>query len=260
MWLDVGWPDRDPTQLFLESRDAWVHRGEDAVYRVGGSTPVHSFDLTFTDTQGPTYHGGNGLIRMSSRTVDSFYYSRMRLAVEGTIDRGEGPIAVTGNAWMDHQWGNFNPFVLIGWDWYSLQMDDGAELMFFVFRGDEDDPGVVDIASGTFVTPTGEQISLRKEDLKVEPLGDWTSPTTGATYPLDWRLAVPALDFDVTLSAMIEDAEMLNPMWNYWEGLVFIDGERAGEPVGGAGFVELSGYAGRPLFWWLFADQWPLSD
>ncbi|MBZ0273425.1 hypothetical protein K8I61_15405 [bacterium] len=256
VWLDFGWADRDPEQLNLLSRDASVTRGLDFVYRLLGATPGHSFDLTLTDTQGPTYHGGNGIIRMSSRATDSFYYSRMRLAVEGEIDRGDGPIAVTGEGWMDHQWGNFNPFVLIGWDWFSLQMDDGGELMFFVFRGDEADPSVWDLASGTYVTPEGDQVALRMEDVEIASLSEWTSPNTGATYPMDWRLAVPMLDIDVTLTSMIDDAEMENPMWNYWEGLVFIDGEREGLPVGGAGFVELSGYAGRPLLWWLFPEMW----
>jgi len=49
---------------------------------------------------------------------------------------------------------------------------------------------------------------------------------------------------------------MPNPLWNYWEGMVHIDGEKGGQPVGGMGFVELSGYAGRPIFWWIFRNTW----
>jgi len=256
VWLDFGWADRNPNELNLQSRDAVVHRGLEYVYEIAGATSGHTFALTLTDTQGPTFHGGNGIIRMSSRTVDSFYYSRMRLSVEGAMDRGDGPIAVSGEAWMDHQWGNFNPFVLIGWDWFSVQLDDNSELMFFVFRGDENDPSVIDMASGTFVTPEGDQVVLRQEDVEIEALGQWVSTRTDAAYPIDWRLRVPKLDLDITLIAMLKDAEVINPMWNYWEGLISVHGVRANDLVVGSGFVELSGYAGRPLLWWLFPDAW----
>lgn len=256
VWLDLHDADEDPEVLNLWSRDASVLRGADGVYHISASTGAHTIELTLTDTQGPTYHGSNGSIRMSSRTADSFYYSRMRLAAEGRMGRGETTVPVTGEGWMDHQWGNFVPFVLIGWDWYSVQLDDGTELMFFIFRGDENDPSVVDMASGTFVDANTDQWPLVEGDVIVEPLDEWTSPTTGATYPQDWRLRVPKLDLDLMLTSVMDDAEMVNPMWNYWEGLIEIEGTRGGEAVGGAGFVELSGYAGRPAFWWLFPDMW----
>jgi len=63
-------------------------------------------------------------------------------------------------------------------------------------------------------------------------------------------MEIPGLEMDVTLKTSIPDQEMPNPIWNYWEGLVHIEGTKQEHPVGGLGFVELSGYSGRTLIWW----------
>jgi predicted secreted hydrolase len=79
---------------------------------------------------------------------------------------------------------------------------------------------------------------------------------TGATYPQSWRFRVPGLGIDVDVTTEVPDQEMPNLMWTYWEGLVHIDGLKEGSPIGGLGFVELSGYAGRPFLWFLFPSVW----
>jgi predicted secreted hydrolase len=33
----------------------------------------------------------------------------------------------------------------------------------------------------------------------------------------------------------------------YWEGAVIATGTSGGEPVGGRGYLEMTGYAGRPM-------------
>ncbi|MCB9478138.1 MAG: hypothetical protein H6683_00510 [Deltaproteobacteria bacterium] len=254
--FSVHFPDETPTELHLATPSASVDRGADYVYELSGVADTHAYDLTLTDTQGPTYHGGNGSIRMSSRTVDSFYYSRMRIDVEGTLYKDGAPIDVTGEAWMDHQWGGFNPFVLIGWDWFSMQFEDGSEIMYFIFRGDEDDPSVVDMALGSYVDPNGDQTILSMHDVEVTPLDSWSSEVTGGVYPLNWNFVVEDLGIDVDITTSVPDQEFPNPMWNYWEGMVRFDGVKEGGPTGGMGFVELSGYAGRPALWKLFEDVW----
>ena len=256
VWFDLKFPDENPEELYLESRSAIVHRWEKGIYELAGQAEDYGYELTLTDIKGPTFHGGNGSIRMSSRTCDSFYYSRTSMEVEGVLLKNDDPIEVTGQAWMDHQWGSFNPFVIIGWDWFSMQFDDGTEIMYFIFRGDEDDPSVIDMALGTYVDEMGNQTILSMDEIEVKALDQWISPTTGGVYPQNWNMFIEGLDLDVDVTTKVPEQEFPNLMWNYWEGMIHIEGEKQGDPIEGMGFVELSGYAGRPLLWKLFSDMW----
>jgi len=255
VWLDLHFPQENPTELLLSSRDATVYRGRDDRFLLRLPVDDAILEAELIDLKGPVHHGGNGSIRMSSRTTDSFYYSRPRLEVTGTLFRGETETPVTGQAWMDHQWGNFVPFILVGWDWFSVQFDDGTELMYFIFRSDEQDPTAIDMALGTYTDANGDQTLLLQADVTVTPLDQWIGPASGVVYPMDWRLTVTEPEIDIEVTAAFRDCEMPNIMWDYWEGPINVAGEKEGEPIGGRGFVELSGYAGRPLLWWLF-DVW----
>jgi len=257
VWYDLFRPaDENPEELHLVGGSASVDRLQDAVYEIAGDAGGgFSFELTIEDRKGPVFHGGNGAVRMSSRTCDSLYYSRTRMDVSGTLYRYGEPVDVAGEAWMDHQWGNFIPFALVGWDWFSMQFSDGTEIMYYVFRGDEDDPSVIDMALGTYIDENGDQTILSQDEVFVVPLDTWESDVTGGVFPQNWSFRVPGMDLDVELVTNVPDQEMPNFFWNYWEGFVHIDGVKGGEDVEGLGFVELSGYAGRPAFWRFF-DVW----
>jgi predicted secreted hydrolase len=248
--FDYFWPERYPAPFEISVNAATAARPETGLYEISGRAGDYAFDLTLVDIKGAVHHGGNGTIRMTTKTTDSFYYSRPRMQVTGILEKGGTPLAVTGEAWMDHQWGNWMPLGMIGWDWFSLQFDDGTELMNFIFRGDRQDPLVIDNALGTYVDENGDQISLSQDEVIVTPLGEWTSEKSGGTYPQNWRIQVPGLDLDVTLTTPLQDQEMPNPAWNYWEGLIHIEGTKQGRTIGGLGFVELSGYAKRSFIWW----------
>jgi predicted secreted hydrolase len=255
-WFDLHKPEVIGDELRLNSRDAGATGWPDAVYQLSAPAEDASFDLTIVDDKGAAQHGGNGVVRMSSRTTDSFYYSRTRMNVAGSLAFDGRTLDVAGEAWMDHQWGDFMLFVLLGWDWYSLQFSDGTELMYFVFRGSETDPSVIDMAAGTYVDANGNQTLLSQADVQSTPLDHWTSSVTGGVYPQNWHFVAPSLGLDVDIETKVPDQEMPNPMWNYWEGLIHIDGVKGGAPIDGLGYVELSGYAGRPLLWFLFPNEW----
>ena len=62
-----------------------------------------------------------------------------------------------------------------GWDWFSVQLDNGTELMLFrtAAEGWDIDP----YSSGTFVDTEGKAHHLQREDFTLEPLAKWK------TYP-----------------------------------------------------------------------------
>ena len=54
---------------------------------------------------------------------------------------------------------------------------------------------------------------------------------------------MPSLDLTLDIEPWLADQE-LNVSYAYWEGAVKVTGTRAGKPVSGNGYVEMTGYAG----------------
>jgi predicted secreted hydrolase len=191
------------------------------------------------------YHGGDGVITMGTQGGWSYYYSYTRLQARGTLATPAGSFDVTGEAWMDHQWGQFDMNEFKGWDWWSLQLDDGSEVMLFQFR---DWNSQLVSQAATLVAADGTLDWLEAlDDFTVTPVRTWASPHTDGVYPLDWDIAIPAAGLTVRLTTDVDDQEMWNPAQNYWEGPVVITGTRDGVPVTGQGYAELTGYATDPM-------------
>lgn len=170
----------------------------------------------------------------------SYYYSMTRLATEGTITIADQSHAVSGSSWMDREWStSFLSETQTGWDWFSLQLDDGRELMFFQVR--EQDGTTSPYTDGLLVHTDGTTERLPKEAVTLSVLNTWQSPHTGGEYPSGWQMRIPDLDVDLTITPFFADQE-LRVSVNYWEGAVRVEGS-----VSGVGYVELTGYSGKPL-------------
>jgi predicted secreted hydrolase len=128
----------------------------------------------------------------------------------------------------------------VGWDWWSLQLGDGRELMLFeIRRADASREGA---SGGTLVRQDGGTRRLRSTDFEVAVLDRWTSPHTRADYPARWRVRVPAEQLELEVTPLLSDQEM-RTSFVYWEGAVSISGTSRSRPVAGRGYVELTGYA-----------------
>jgi predicted secreted hydrolase len=174
----------------------------------------------------------------------SFYYSFTRLLAEGTItftepDGDARVVPVEGTSWMDREWStSLLGETQTGWDWFSLQLGDGRDAMFFRVR--EADPEATPYTDGVVVDPSGEAVAIDGSDVALEVLDEWTSAQTGATYPTAWRMSVPAHDLDLRLTALYPEQEMATSV-AYWEGAVRIQDATTGDLLG-YGYVELTGY------------------
>ncbi len=171
----------------------------------------------------------------------SAYLSWTQLSVNGLIEVDRRKTEVTGTAWFDHEWGSSQlGDGVAGWDWFSLRLDDGRDLMVYQLR--RDDGSADSFSSGTVVAADGASTRLRRGDFELEPLEWWTSPTTGARYPVGWRVVIPEHGIDLEINALVPNAELDGRATTgvvYWEGPVEAAGSTTGE-----GYVELTGYAG----------------
>jgi predicted secreted hydrolase len=174
----------------------------------------------------------------------SYYYSLPRMPTRGVLTLDGERIPVEGRSWMDREWGTSQlSRDQIGWDWFSLQLSDGNELMYYRLR---DRSGQVDpFSHGTWIQPDGASIPLTPGEVDLKELGSWTSPHSHLRYPSGWAIQVPHEGLSLTVTPWLEDQE-LNLSIRYWEGASRIDGTHQGRPVEGLGYVELTGYETRP--------------
>jgi predicted secreted hydrolase len=231
----------DPYHVWLE--DWRVEAVEPGVTRMYAAQDGLALDLLLVDRKGPILQGDRGYSQKGPQTGNaSYYYSLTRLETSGTVQVAGESYPVSGLSWMDHEWSTSGLAAdQVGWDWFSIQMDDGSELMVFQLR--KEDGSIDPFSSGTYVAPDGSTRHLDREDFEIVVEDTWRSPDTGATYPARWRVAVPAVELTLEVEPHLA-AQELTVSYAYWEGAVQIEGERASRAVRGNGYVEMTGYAG----------------
>jgi len=105
-------------------------------------------------------------------------------------------------------------------------------MLFQLRRAD----GGRDFAAGAITRPDGSGPQLDGAAFELTPLRWWTSPHSGARYPVAWHIAVPAHGIAGEVRAALRDQEH-GGSFTYWEGAVDLDGE-----PGGVGYLEMTGY------------------
>jgi len=124
----------------------------------------------------------------------------------------------------------------VGWDWFSLQLDDGHEVMLYVLR---DQTQAVDYARGTLVLAEGQVQYLKRGDFDIQVTDHWTSPHTQAVYPAEWLVDVNGETLQIEPAMHDQENQGRLGSLFYWEGAVqvFREGKKVGQ-----GYVELTGY------------------
>ena len=228
-----------PPQGFALDVGGWRMSGLLGDDRLQAAMSEYGLDLRLISRRPPVLHDG-GLVTFGP-AGDSYYYSRTRMEIAGTFEDNGEKIPVKGLAWFDKQWGNF----LVmggGWDWFSIQLDDGSDVMLNLIRNQA---GQTTIAYGTYVAPDGTFRHLTASQFEVSVLGQWTSPRTGITYPSGWRATVREPALDLRISPVLADQELdtrQSTSMVYWEGDQTVVGTANGQPIAGQGYVELVGY------------------
>ncbi len=229
----------------------WLHDwsiriGPGRQHRLSAETPDFGISLQLAPVKPPVFHGDGGYSLKGSRPENaSCYYSFTRLDAEGRLTLDGKAVAVTGYGWMDHEFSTapLEPGI-VGWDWFSLQLSDGTELMIFLLRLKSG--GLHPASSGTFVDASGAARHLQRRQVAVAVMDSWKSPSSGAIYPSRWRIDILPLGIHLTVASRLADQEMKTARSTgvtYWEGSVAIDGRTNGAAVSGSGYVELTGYA-----------------
>ncbi|MFQ5842083.1 MAG: lipocalin-like domain-containing protein [Thermodesulfobacteriota bacterium] len=227
----------------------WTLKGDGADHLLEARDRSMGIRFRLTPLKPPVINGVNGVSQKAEgEGYASHYYSMTRMRTRGELTVKGKALTVEGMSWMDHEFGsNQLQSYQVGWDWFSIQMENNTELMLSVIRhrNGKRDPH----SSGTLTDPDGSSRHLRLEEFDIQVLGTWKSPKTKARYPAQWRIRVPRWNIDLTITPTLADQELTtreSTRVTYWEGSVRVKGRYNGKPVSGVGYVELTGYA-EPL-------------
>ena len=170
----------------------------------------------------------------------SYYISFTRMQTEGLLKKDGESLAVSGLSWMDHEWSTSAlDSGQTGWDWFSIQLSNGYELMYYQIRNA--DPELTPQTTGSLVAPNGQKRDLDQGEVRLEVLEYWTSPHTGARYPVRWTLAIPSEELEMDVTTVFDDQEMTVSV-QYYEGALQVSGKFRDEAIDGNGYIEMTGY------------------
>ncbi len=194
----------------------------------------------------PIIHGENGVSQKAAGPGQaSHYISLTRLKTSGSITLDGKAYRVSGLAWMDHEFFTHQLEAgQVGWEWFSLQLNDSTELMLFRLR--RKDGSVDPFSAGTFIDAQGKTQHLAHDDFTLTPLDEsWHSRATSATYPVRWRITIPKLGIELEAATALKSQELSGQsklIPSYWEGAIYFAGHKASAPATGVGYLEMTGY------------------
>ena len=199
------------------------------------------------DTYGPFIkQGDNGY---SKKTQDerlrSYYYSQPFINAEGTLNIEGNSVRVTGKGWFDHEWtSHLANSEAMGWDWFSLHLDDGSKLMAFRMHAmnknmkNSKSKHSEIFTTASYIAKNGTKETIEQANVSITPTAYETINEGGVAraVPTIWRIQIPIKDIDVTVNQFKEN-QWNNSLFPYYEGRVEIKGSHSG-----SGFMELTGY------------------
>lgn len=245
----VGFAGAEESSYHVWNEDWEAHlEGKDHLIRARDGEA--ELELRLTPEKPEVIHGENGISQKGVAVGNaSHYFSLTRLRSAGRITIGGESFEVMGLSWMDREFSSsFLEPGQIGWDWFSIQLDDGRDLMIYQFRRSD---GSTDVhSSGTLIDTNGRATHIPFNEFTLRPTGaNWQSDS-GATYPTEWTIELPKYNLNLSVAAAFNNQELRttgSTNVTYWEGSVNIEGTAIGQPVRGRGYLEMTGYSGKSM-------------
>ncbi|CCK26043.1 hypothetical protein BN159_1664 [Streptomyces davaonensis JCM 4913] len=142
---------------------------------------------------------------------------------------------VSGQSWLDHQWGDWDWSQAGKWTWMALQLSNGDKINLwdsFESSGQQ--------RHATVLHADGTQEVMDVEPLAPDTAGWWTSPYSNKRYGTKWKVRIPQLDAELNVSADATEQEV-QAQGGIYEGASTVSGRLGGKTVSGNAFVEQLG-------------------
>src|SRR5471032_1381038 len=189
------------------------------------------YQLRLVSSRPLVLQGDKGFSQKSEQGQASYYYSQPFFQASGTLEIDGKAYTVSGPAWLDREWSS-QPLTAdqTGWDWFSLHLDSGAQVMLYRMRQKAGAPYL----TGTWIDAQGGTQLLHGDDIRLTP--EDTADVAGRSMPVRWSIQIPGKHLDITTTALNPKA-WIDLRIPYWEGPVRISGSQ-----GGQGYLEMTGY------------------
>jgi len=200
-----------------------------------------SIDVTVDPIKPLILQGEQGYDRKGEGQGNASYYlSFTRMETEGSITKDGQVFDVSGSSWMDHEW---STSALSenqeGWDWFSIQLSNGYDLMYYQLRNN--DGSVSKFTTGSLIGPDGEKTTIGPNDVTLDVRDSWESRHSKSIYPSSWQMKIPKADLTLDLQPLFPD-QVMDVSVRYYEGTLSVSGSMNGKEIGGNGFIEMTGY------------------
>ncbi|MBC2606638.1 lipocalin-like domain-containing protein [Pelagicoccus albus] len=200
-----------------------------------------ALELVLSPAKDKVLFGENGFSKKGNEVgAASYYITFPRLNVSGFFtDSGEKE-PLEGVAWMDHEFSSSQlTEEQIGWNWSSIILDDGTEIMAYVMRRED---GQADPNSKlTLIDKDGSKTELSSEQFTWDPERSWESQSSTARYPVEYEIRFDSKT--IIVRPVTDDQELRGRIGDfvYWEGAGTVFDE-SGQKIGKA-YTELTGYS-----------------
>lgn len=233
--------ENQPFRVWLEDWQIVGSKDAEFPWAVTVKADGFSLNLQLSPEKPVVLQGDAGLSQKSKEEGNaSYYYSLTRLATSGELYLGDQRFVVSGQSWMDREW---STSVLgddqVGWDWFSLQLDSGHDVMLYQLRNASGEADAY--SAGKWVLPDGQYESMNMQHVELKPLREWCLDDGNVEcYPVKWSITVPEKSINWTVEAVVDD-QLMQVGVTYWEGAVNVTDTSTGKMLG-RGYLEMSGY------------------
>jgi predicted secreted hydrolase len=204
------------------------------VYANGGGVTL---DFELATLKRPLILGDDGYLDQGSINY-TYYYSQTGNDLTGSLTVNGTTETVAGTAWIDRQYGDFNPLTGENYEWFSLQLSNGMDInLWNIFTANHEIPNTNKFRIlSAYVNETTQYTS---SSFNIERLAFFCTPDEVNCYAQQWRLtSTDQNNIDLIITSMHQTTEVTLP-FRFYEGATTISGTINGNAVTGVGFTEL---------------------
>jgi hypothetical protein len=205
-------------------------------YHIKAESQTGSVDIECNTLKRPLILADSGFLYQGASGY-SYYYSQTMIDVNGLIGFLSEEDSISGTAWIDHQFGSFNPNSSEDYEWFCIQLDNGMDLNIWnIFAEDNTIPETS--AFRICSVYVNDSSSLTFSDFDIERLEFKYTQDGERCYSQKWHLTADSCDIDLTIKTRNSDNEVTLP-FRFYEGSILVNGTVNDAPVEGKGFAEL---------------------
>lgn len=208
-------------------------------YRINASAGNTSVDFTLDAEKPPLIIDDDGFLYQGSGNY-TYYYSLTDMNTTGTISFNGVHESVTGIAWIDRQYGNFDPYQDEDYEWQSIQLSNNMDLNIWnIFNSDNSIPKTKDYRICSVLV--NDTVSMTTQNFEIRRLSYNYTADSQKCYASSWEITSDTLGVNLIVKVNDKNQEIaVNEIGlRFYEGSTNVTGYIKNEQVTGAGFAEL---------------------